>query len=369
MGFQGYLERLTTQVAGGTEPDVMQINWAWLAMFSKRGTGFTDLRRTWRPGCRGAVQRRRPGHRHRAGRLNALPVSYTARVFLWNQGTFDQRWGWRCRELGRTLRHRPAFRSAHWARRLPAGRRALRHDAAVAGLGACRRTARPRHRPRHAAARGHEPGRRAGLGAHLPPAGGRRHVATPLPLRASLGGAEKPTEQQPDWVRPLGRQLHLGLGDRLRASTLRGAALALGEFPRCPARSPAGMFGRPALMYAVGRTAAAGPGGALVEFLLTDPEAARLLGRTRGMPAARPAFEQLRAAGPAAALELQAHAQIQAQRAAGRIPLPAPLFEHPRMLKFMREVFETVAYRKTTDEDAARRLVEKGNGAAAAHGR
>jgi oligogalacturonide transport system substrate-binding protein len=26
------------------------------------------------------------------------------------------------------------------------------------------------------------------------------HVATPLPLRASLGGAEKPTEQQPDWV-------------------------------------------------------------------------------------------------------------------------------------------------------------------------
>jgi oligogalacturonide transport system substrate-binding protein len=43
MGFNGYLERLTTQVAGGSEPDVMQINWAWLAMFSKRGTGVTDL--------------------------------------------------------------------------------------------------------------------------------------------------------------------------------------------------------------------------------------------------------------------------------------------------------------------------------------
>jgi oligogalacturonide transport system substrate-binding protein len=43
MGFNGYLERLTTQVAGGSEPDVMQINWAWLAMFSKRGSGFTDL--------------------------------------------------------------------------------------------------------------------------------------------------------------------------------------------------------------------------------------------------------------------------------------------------------------------------------------
>ena len=31
MGFAGYLERLTTQIAGGSEPDVMQINWAWLA--------------------------------------------------------------------------------------------------------------------------------------------------------------------------------------------------------------------------------------------------------------------------------------------------------------------------------------------------
>ena len=43
MGFNGYLERLTAQIAGRSEPDVMQVNWAWLAMFSKRGTGFTDL--------------------------------------------------------------------------------------------------------------------------------------------------------------------------------------------------------------------------------------------------------------------------------------------------------------------------------------
>ena len=43
MGFAGYLERLTTQIAGGSEPDVMQINWAWMAMFSKRGNGFSNL--------------------------------------------------------------------------------------------------------------------------------------------------------------------------------------------------------------------------------------------------------------------------------------------------------------------------------------
>ena len=47
MGFNGYLERLTTQIAGGSEPEVMQINWAWLAMFSKRWTSRSSIARTW----------------------------------------------------------------------------------------------------------------------------------------------------------------------------------------------------------------------------------------------------------------------------------------------------------------------------------
>jgi len=60
-------------------------------------------------------------------------------------------------------------------------------------------------------------------------------------------------------------------------------------------------------------------------------------------------------------LELAAHEQIRAQREAGRLTRPAPLFEHARFQKFMREVFETVAYGKSTDQEAARRLVDEGN--------
>jgi len=60
-------------------------------------------------------------------------------------------------------------------------------------------------------------------------------------------------------------------------------------------------------------------------------------------------------------MELAAHEQIKKQRDAGRVPVPAPLFEHARLHKFMREVFETIAYKKTTDQEAARRLVEEGN--------
>ena len=60
-------------------------------------------------------------------------------------------------------------------------------------------------------------------------------------------------------------------------------------------------------------------------------------------------------------LELQAHEQIRQQRVAGRIALPAPLFEHARLHRFMREVFETVAYGKTSEPAAAARLIEEGN--------
>ena len=42
-GWDGFLTRLTTQIAGGTEPDIMQLNWSWLDAFSSRGDGFYDL--------------------------------------------------------------------------------------------------------------------------------------------------------------------------------------------------------------------------------------------------------------------------------------------------------------------------------------
>lgn len=76
-GFDGHLERLTTQLAGRTEPDLMQVNWPWLPLFSPDGTGLADLYELdhiidlsqWSEGLLATGTRN--------GKLNGLPVSIT----------------------------------------------------------------------------------------------------------------------------------------------------------------------------------------------------------------------------------------------------------------------------------------------------
>ena len=364
MGFNGYLERLTTQIAGGSEPDVMQINWAWMAMFSKRGNGFTDLdpHRALLSLDQFSAQDLATGRV--SGKLNALPVSYTARVLLWNEATFQRAGLPLPRTWDELFAAGPAFRQRLGERHYPLDGEL--YDMLLLAQA----WVHQRHGTPYLDATPGQPPRVAMSleAAHDWVRTYRRlvdsHTATSLPLRASLGGAEKPTEQQPDWV--AGHWAGNYTWDTvigLRGGTLKPPQrLVLGEFPTLPGAKNSGLFGRPALMYAVGRNCRQPEQAArFVNFLLTDPAAAVVLGRTRGAPAAREPLQALLKAGQLPPLELQAHQMLQALRSAGRIDLPAPLFEHARLHKFMREVFETVAYGKTGDLDAARRLVDEGN--------
>ncbi len=361
MGFNGYLERLTTQIAGRSEPDLMQINWAWLAMFSKRGNGFADLYPLQKNLGLNQFSADDIAYGQVQGKLNALPTSFSARVMLWNQSAF-QRAGLKIPSNWDEL-----FASGR-AFRKSQGEGAFPLDGELYDMMLLAQTyvqqlhGTPYVDPLNRRIAMSEPAALDWVKTY------RRlvdeQVCTPLPLRASLGGAEKPTEQQPDWV--VGRWAGNYTWDSLiglRASTLKPSEqLVLGDFPTLPKAQDSGLFGRPTVMYAVGRSSEqAELATRLMNFLLCDPEAAKVLGRTRGLPSARSALEVLKAQGGLPPLELAAHEQIRAQREAGRLRRPAPLFEHARFLKFMREVFETIAYAKTTDLEAARRLVREGN--------
>jgi oligogalacturonide transport system substrate-binding protein len=362
MGFGGYLERLTAQVAGGSEPDLMQINWAWLAMFSKRGNGFTDLHAHANALPMTQFSPADLAMGEVGGKLNGIPVSYTARIFLWNASTFAKAGVAMPRTWDELFASGQALRGKLGDRYYPLDGE-LYDMMLLAQTLVQQRHGMPFVHPR-------EPRVAMSEAAALLWVQTYRklidaHVGTPLPLRASLGGAEKPTEQQPDWT--AGRWAGNYTWDSvigLRGSTIpKEQALAVGEFPTLEGAVDSGMFGRPSLMYAVGRNCKQPALAAkLMAHLLADPQAAEVLGRTRGVPAARGPFEALVRNNALPPLELKAHAQIQRQRTSPMgITLPNPLFEHARLHRLMREVFETVAYGKATSAEAARRLIDEGN--------
>lgn len=361
MGFNGYLERLTTQIAGGSEPDIMQINWAWLAMFSKKGNGFTDLDKYRQMLALDQFSNEDANTGRVAGKLNALPSGYTARVLLWNKTSFDKagisvpktwddifaagkvfkaKLGDQAYPLDGELYDMLLLSQAYIQQKY--GTPYVDPQIPQVAMG------------RQAALEWVQTYRRLIA----------EHVATPLPLRASLGGAEKPTEQQQDWV--VGNWAGNFTWDSaipLRAATLtKDQQLVLGDFPTYPGALVSGMFGRPTTMLAMGRNCKHPELAAkFIGFMLTDTDAAKILGKTRGVPAAQSQLDVLMGTNKIPSMELAAHLQIKKQREAGRVPVPAPLFEHARFQKFMREVFETVAYGKSTDQEAALRLVDEGN--------
>ena len=361
MGFNGYLERLTTQIAGGSEPDVMQINWAWLAMFSKRGNGFADLNNYKAVIALNQFSEEDLRTGMVAGKLNALPVSYTARVLLWNKAAFDRAGVALPTNWEELFASGKMFQQKLGDKSYPLDGE-LYDMILLAQSFVHQKYGTPFIDPKQPRVAMSPAAALDWVQTYRKLVDG--HVATPLKLRASLGGADKATEQQQDWV--VGNWAGNFTWDSaigLREGTLnREQKLAIGDFPTLPNAKNSGMFGRPALMFAVGRNSKQPELAArLINFLLTEPEAALILGRTRGVPLVDSQLQALVKAKKQPELEMRAYQQIAAQKSAGMIDLPAPLFEHARMQKFMREVFETVAYGKTSDQDAAMRLIEEGN--------
>jgi len=89
-GWDGHLSRLTTQMASGTEPDVMQTNWPWLIIFSKNGDGYYDLDKLKAELDLSQYQAQDLQSTTINGKLNGLPVSVNAPVFYYNDVTWQK---------------------------------------------------------------------------------------------------------------------------------------------------------------------------------------------------------------------------------------------------------------------------------------
>ncbi|WP_270815516.1 ABC transporter substrate-binding protein [Hungatella effluvii] len=86
----GWLDQLSVQMAGGTEPDVVQINWNWIYEFSKDGNGFADLNQYGDTVDLTQYPESLLEQMTIDGKLQGIPVSSTGKVFYWNKTTFDK---------------------------------------------------------------------------------------------------------------------------------------------------------------------------------------------------------------------------------------------------------------------------------------
>lgn len=86
----GWEEKQSLNLLGGNAADVMQINWNWIESYSNNGTNFANLEE--QSDVLDLTQF--PEHSLELckadGKLMAVPVALTGRVFYWNKTTFDE---------------------------------------------------------------------------------------------------------------------------------------------------------------------------------------------------------------------------------------------------------------------------------------
>ncbi|SFG53860.1 ABC transporter substrate-binding protein [Oribacterium sp. WCC10] len=87
--WSGWQDKIATQIAGNSEPDLFQINWNWLWQFSADGTRFADLKDLTDFDL-SQYDQSLLDLMTIDGHVLGVPVSSTGRVFYWNKATFEK---------------------------------------------------------------------------------------------------------------------------------------------------------------------------------------------------------------------------------------------------------------------------------------
>lgn len=357
MGFGGYTERLTTQISGGSEPDIMQINWAWIStMYSKKGDGFYDLNKSKNLIKFNEWPKDMLAQCYQNGKLNALPASFTARCYLWQKNTFDKAgiaipktWDDLFAagkvfetKLGKDFypvdgaNYDVILMSHAWLMQ-KTGKQWIDPKQPVVGITKAEALEWIKFHKSLTTA----------------------HVVVPHQIRLSIGGPEAPTEQQQQWVTgQWGGNYTWDSTFSTRKSSLPKTTVCDTSYPLIPKAKSTGYFGRTTQLYAVSKHSKK-PEIAVkfINFMLTDPAAVKVLGNSLGTLITKTGYDVTTKDGKMDPVAKKAFDQLMKSK----VDAPSPYFEHAKMQAYVREVFEQVALGKITDEQAVERLTTETN--------
>ena len=89
-GWDGHFEKLSTQITGNTAPDIMQTDWNWLYIFSKNGDGFYDLNELKDDFDLSNYDEQALSYTTINGKINAIPVGMNGMAFYYNKTLYDK---------------------------------------------------------------------------------------------------------------------------------------------------------------------------------------------------------------------------------------------------------------------------------------
>lgn len=350
-GFSGHLERLTTQIAGDTAPDVMQINWYWQALFSRDGKGFFDLNSLSDIIDLTQFDKRTLEMGTTKGALNARAVSNAARLFYFNTTTFEKAGVALPGTWDELIATGPAMSKALGDAFYPIDG-TFQDFAAMARSFVVQQTGKPLVNTEAKALNCSEQDMRdvARLYAGLT----NSHTWPPARVRASYGNV--PQQEMRPWINGqyAGTYQWNSAIDKYTDTLAPGQSVDLAPYPMRAGAKDAGLLYRPAMMFAINRRCEHPEEAALLlNFLLNDPVGIRAMGIMRGVPVSKVAVETLRADGLMDGLKQRSEDQI------AQLPntiLESPYFEHPRVRDGFQDILEGLGYGRITEKEAGARL-------------
>ncbi|TCT39548.1 ABC transporter substrate-binding protein [Martelella mediterranea] len=349
-GWSGHQEKITTQLAGGTEADIMQINWPWLPLFTPTGEGFADLNEfsdtidlsQWTDAelATSTVN----------GHLQGLPLSITGRLPWFNKTTFEK--------AGLEI-------PTTWAELEEAGKvfkEKLGED----------------YYPYEATGQDGLDARLL-MTAYLTQKTGKTMIdpetlelnysmdelvealnmykrfsdeGVIIPWPKVAAGGNLVLNENPNWSdgHIAGTYqwdtVYFKISDPLQ----EGQELVPSSILLAEGATNDGVYRKPSMLFSISKNSDNQKAAAeVVNCLLNDEGAIDILGTTRGLPASKKAFDQLMEAGEIAPEQIEAHQII--LDATG--PTISPYFEHPQIAQAIGDTLEEFAYGQIDAETAA----------------
>lgn len=356
-GWVGHLERLTTQIAGGTAPDVMMVNWNWLKLFSRDGAGFynlydvaniIDLTQFGTDAISMSSVR---------GKLNGLPPNMTARLFWFNETTF-QKAGLPVPDSWEALMAAgPIFRDRLGPDYYPLD---MNFQDTVALLYSWMSQKQQQsfidEDAKHLLADRDTLVAAASLYQQMVD----NHVIPSARERASFGHVQ--LQETRPWItgRYAGTYQWTSAVGKYVETLEPGQKMVLAPYPLLPGAADPGLLYKPAMLYAINRdTAYPKEAALLLQFLLNEPEGVRILGARRGVPASAAARAILESDGQLTGLALAGQRQIESLP---RGILLSGYFEHARVRDGFNDIVEKLGYGVLTPEEAGAAMEREING-------